>query len=802
MSKHLKRQSAVIYWSLLVVMALLLAMAAHPVLAQDASQDQSQAQDAYPGEPQDQGQLQDDNADPSQDPPNRIAQLNYSSGSVSFQPGGEGDWVDAVLNRPLTTGDNLWADKNSRAELHIGSTALRIGSETSLTFLTLNDQTTQLRLSTGALIVRVRHLDDGNSFEVDTPNLAFDIQNPGEYRIDVNPDGNETLVTVWQGRGEVTGGEDSYDVVANEQARFTGTDQLDHEIAQLPNSDDFDNWAFQRDRQDDQDESANYVSTETTGYQDLDAYGQWHNVDGYGQVWTPAGIAADWAPYRNGHWVWIAPWGWTWVEDEPWGFAPFHYGRWAYVQSSWCWVPGPIAVRPIYSPALVAFVGGNGFSLSVGVGRGPGVGWFPLAPGEVYVPWYRTSRVYVNSINLSNTRVNVTQITNVYNVYNSRRPNATRISYVNQRVNNGITVVSRDTFVNARPVRGNIVRVDQKTIVQAPVTRNIGIQPGRPSVVGAGRPVNFHPPAKVMSRPVVGTRVPVMHPVLPQQRPPQVNVRTVRPKANPITPRAPNQPQQPGVQVNQRPQPLQPQRPGQQSHAPNKPVQPGFQVSEQPRPSQPQQPGQQAPRNTPQAPNRPQQPGFRVNEHPQPLQAQPNNGQLPPTRDVPRPPSTERRPVNEPQQSLQPQQRGQQPQTPHNAPEAPNKPVQPGVRMNQRPQPLQPPNNNGQLPPTGNVPRPPNTERRPAQPGPQGGFEPMTNAPAQQQNQQRRSDERQAPPPQQQRNLQQRPQEPNSRNVHQQGEPHTSAPSMSRPAPKQETHSESRGNDDHSKDKH
>jgi len=723
MKRQMKRQNVFAYWSFLIAFAFMLATAARPMLAQDADQAQPQDQaQQYPDQDQAQDQNQDDNADPGQDPPNRIAQLNYTSGSVSFQPGGEGDWVDAVLNRPLTTGDNLWADKNSRAELHIGSTALRIDSETSLTFLTLNDQTTQLRLSAGALILRVRHLDDGDTFEVDTPNLAFDIQNTGEYRIDVNPDGNETLVTVWQGRGEVTGGGYSYDVVANQQARFTGTDQLDHEIAQLPNSDDFDNWAFQRDRQDDHDESANYISTETTGYQDLDEYGRWHYVDGYGQVWTPAGIAGDWAPYRNGHWVWIGPWGWTWVEDEPWGFAPFHYGRWAYVQSSWCWVPGPIAVRPIYSPAFVAFVGGNGFSLSVGVGGGPGVGWFPLAPGEVYVPWYRTSRVYVNSINVTNTRVKVTQITNVYNIYNSRTPKGPRISYVNQRVNNGVTVVSHDTFVNARPVRNNVVRVDQKIIVQAPVTRNLGIQPGRPSVVGSGRPATFRPPAKVISRPVVGTRVPVMRPEFPQQRPPQVNVKPEQPRPNPASPRTPNQPQQPGQES-------------------------------------------QVPRNSPRAPNKPAQPGFQGNQ-PQP---------------------------------------GEQSQTPHNSPQAPNRPAQPGFQVNEHPQPLQPSPNNGQLPPTRDVPRPPSTERHPTQPEPQGGFRPMTNpttnAPAQRENQQPRPDFRQAPPPQQRNPQQQQNEEQKFRNWQQQREQHSSAPAPSRPAPKQETHSESRGNNDHGKDK-
>src|SRR5271167_1849957 len=151
--------------------------------------------------PQDQGQPQG----PAQDPPGRVARLSYSVGSVSFQPGGEGDWVQAVANRPLTTGDNLWADKDSRAELQTGSTSIRMDSETSVTFLDIDDRTTQLKLSQGSIIVRVRHLDDEDHFEIDTPNLAFQIQRTGEYRVDVSADGNETDATVWHGRGEVTG---------------------------------------------------------------------------------------------------------------------------------------------------------------------------------------------------------------------------------------------------------------------------------------------------------------------------------------------------------------------------------------------------------------------------------------------------------------------------------------------------------------------------------------------------------------------------------------------------------------------
>ena len=464
---------------------------------------------------------QDDQDD--QDPPSRVARMNYAQGSVTFQPGGEGDWVNAVPNRPLTSGDNLWTDQGARAELHVGSTAIRLAPQTSMTLLDLDDRSTQLRLSEGTIILRVRHLDDGDLVEVDTPNLAFNLQRTGEYRVDVDSDGNVTNVSVMSGRGEVTGGGYSYTVVAGQSARFSGTDQLNYDIAQLPGSDDFDNWAFERDRREDGAESANYVSPEMTGYEDLDDYGRWQYVGGYGTVWVPSSVASDWAPYRDGHWAYISPWGWTWVDDEPWGFAPFHYGRWAYAENRWCWVPGPVAVRPVYAPALVAFVGGVGIS----IGGGPGVGWFPLAPGEVYVPYYRGSRNYVERINVTNTVVNVTRVTNVYN-----ERNVTRITYVNQRVNNGVTLVSRDTFVNARPVSRNLGHFDARQLADAPVERNLQVRPVRASVLGAGAPARFRPPQAIVNRQVVATQRPAP-PKQPFEQRQAMNIRTEQPNARP-----------------------------------------------------------------------------------------------------------------------------------------------------------------------------------------------------------------------------------------------------------------------------
>ncbi len=444
-----------------------------------------------------------DDEEQGQDPPSRVARLNFSQGSVSFRPAGEDDWVTAVPNRPMVTGDDLWADENSRAEVHVGSAALRLGERTGITFLTLDDRTAQIRLAQGSLIMRVRHVDDDDTFEVDTPNIAFTLLQPGEYRFDVNQDGTQTVTTVFHGRGRVTGGGFTYTVVAGQSATFTGTDHLDYDLGQIPGRDRFDDWAFERDEREDRADSANYVSREMTGYEDLDEYGDWSYVAGYGECWRPRAVVVGWAPYRFGHWVWVGPWGWTWVEDEPWGFAPFHYGRWASVNGGWFWVPGPVVIRPVWAPALVAFVGGGRFS------AGAGVGWFPLAPGEVYVPGYHVSRTYVNNVNITNTSVNITRVTNVYNtVIVNKTTTVNNIRYANQGVNNAVTVVSHETFVSARPVGQNVMRVEPREIAAAPISHVVAAEPIRSSVVGAGRPVNVRPPAAVISRPVVAVQTP------------------------------------------------------------------------------------------------------------------------------------------------------------------------------------------------------------------------------------------------------------------------------------------------------
>ena len=454
------------------------------------------------------------------DPPSRVARLQYMSGEVSVQPGGVNDWVPAVVNRPLTTADRVWTDKDSRTEMHLGNAYIRMNAETSLTLTNLADQTVQVELDQGTLNLRIRHLYDGEIYEVDTPNLAFTVTKSGDYRFDVDPNGDATFVTVWKGEGVATGQGRSVDVHRGDQARFSDGDSLNYEIAGVPDFDGFDDWCRVRNERENHYQSARYVSPDVIGAEDLDDYGTWRVLPTYGAVWVPR-VDPGWAPYRYGHWVWVEPWGWTWVDDAPWGFAPCHYGRWVYYGGYWGWAPGPVAVRPVYAPALVAWVGGSHLSISVTFGGGSGVAWFPLGYGEPYIPPYGVSRNYFHNVNVSNTRItNITNITNNYYVTNNNtnitnnitnnnvivngNHDNVHIKYANQTVPGAVTAVPNTVLANSQPVGRNMVRVSEHDIHGAPVAVAPAVTPSRTSVLGvnAGAATSMAP-RPMVTRPVV-----------------------------------------------------------------------------------------------------------------------------------------------------------------------------------------------------------------------------------------------------------------------------------------------------------
>jgi hypothetical protein len=399
----------------------------------------------------------------AEDPPERVARLSYSQGRVALQTRDDDDWTDASLNRPLTTGDRIRLDRSSRAELQAGALDLQLEEHSEFSFLELTEDVAQIQLTAGAVYVSIRRLRDNEVVEVDTPQAAVALTKPGEYTIAIQADGSSTLVRAHTGECQVTDHRQTVTLKSREQATFVASERGGPAPTTEPLSSRtaFENWARERNRRAERSASARYVDPEVIGYSDLDEYGDWvHEVE-YGHVWYPTRIASDWSPYRHGRWVWISPWGWTWVDDAPWGFAPFHYGRWAHIRGRWCWVPGPLHVRPVYAPALVAWVGSGPprTRVSVSIAFGGGIGWFPLAPREIYVPSYRCSRRYIHSVNYSNTVI----VNNVYinRAYNNR---STYINHVNRTVHDAVTVMRPDAFTASRPVREHRVHVDSRDL--------------------------------------------------------------------------------------------------------------------------------------------------------------------------------------------------------------------------------------------------------------------------------------------------------------------------------------------------
>ncbi|MBP6225627.1 MAG: FecR protein, partial [Rhizobacter sp.] len=315
------------------------------------------------------------------DPPGRVGRLSEVLGQVWIYSPEDREWISAERNRPLTTGDRLSTDALGRAEMRVGSTVVRLDSSSELEVLRLDDDRLRLQLHRGSSMVRLRDSELAAQFEMVTAEGRFKADVAGGYRFDRAP--NNTQATVISGQLNYEGRSQALTITAGQRAEFLLDSNARAQYAIVePKRDAFALWNADRDRYErDELASERYVSPEMTGIEDLDRHGRWDQDPEYGAVWIPRGVAAGWAPYTTGRWTWVPPWGWTWVDVAPWGFAPFHYGRWVHRGSIWAWAPGSYVARPIYAPALVGWAGGRppvrrpGVSIDISIGRGGG--WFP-----------------------------------------------------------------------------------------------------------------------------------------------------------------------------------------------------------------------------------------------------------------------------------------------------------------------------------------------------------------------------------------------------------------------------------------
>lgn len=395
-------------------------------------------------------------AQASDDPPGRVGRLAEGRGQVWLLEEGQGEWQTASLNRPLTTADRLATDRGGRAVLEIGSTTIRLDEASDLEIARLDDDRIELMLHSGAAAVRVREYEVAREVQITTPEGRFAPRGAGLFRLDRTDRG--TLAGVSVGELDFESSDSQLTLRPGQRADlwFDDRDRRTHYSWTQPVNDDFEQWVRREDGQEQRWAANRPISPEMTGAQDLDRHGQWGTHPEYGAVWYPTTVVAGWAPYRYGRWAWVRPWGWTWVDDAPWGFAPFHYGRWVHWGGRWVWAPGTYVRRPVYAPAMVAWVGGSHFSMSIRVGGGQPVGWVPLAPREVYYPAYRVSPVYIKQVN----------VTHIHIHDRDPRPPRQPIMYRNSQVRGGVTVVSSDVLTKReavykapRPADDDVVRV-------------------------------------------------------------------------------------------------------------------------------------------------------------------------------------------------------------------------------------------------------------------------------------------------------------------------------------------------------
>ena len=432
------------------------------------------------------------------DPPGRVGRLAELQGTVWFYSPDDGDWIAAVRNRPITSGDRLATDAGARAEVRVGSSTLRLDASSELEVLHLDDDAVRVQLHSGSAALRVVTPNAAREFELVTDEGRFLPMEPGSYRID-RADATSTA-TAWRGSLRYEGNGQAITLDNGQRADFWIDAGSARYNLTAPDRDAFSDWVAQSEREDERTPVPSYVSPEMTGAEDLDRYGSWQQSPDYGALWVPSLVVAGWAPYRYGHWGFVQPWGWTWIDDAPWGFAPFHYGRWVQFGGRWCWSPGRFVARPVYAPALVAWVGGPRFSVSVSVGSQPSVGWFPLGPREVFVPGYRVSPGYVRNVNVTQ----VTNITNVTNIINNPNTVVNRTHYINRGLANAVTVVPTSVLTRRQPVAPVALRVSDpqalRELTRQPLVQAAPVAAPAPAPRNAGRGAPPSPLAEARGR--------------------------------------------------------------------------------------------------------------------------------------------------------------------------------------------------------------------------------------------------------------------------------------------------------------
>ena len=348
------------------------------------------------------------------DLPTEVGRVVLIDGAVSFRAVAGEPWGAALANLPLIAGASLSTGPSGRAAFALAAARFWLDGESEIAIDSFDDHVVTVTLAQGRVDISLGGLAPGDSYTVSTPAGPVVLESAGFYRVTAGDRNHAPGVAVFAGRADFSSGGGTQTVEGGQEAFAAGSPSLFGPAIE----DRFDQWANDLGGRDNGGFASQYVPAGIPGADDLDAYGQWRVVPDYGTVWVPTQVAINWAPYRDGQWQWIEPWGWTWVDHAPWGFAPFHYGRWVKLNGWWSWVPGQKDRRPVYAPALVNFAGNPGPRTG---GNGPGVTWTPLGPNDRYRPSRTVNSGHAMSTN-SVTIINRNPVANAQPLQNGLSP--------------------------------------------------------------------------------------------------------------------------------------------------------------------------------------------------------------------------------------------------------------------------------------------------------------------------------------------------------------------------------------------
>jgi hypothetical protein len=430
-----------------------------------------------------------------------VGRIAATDGAVQLRlPGGT--WQGAEVNEPVAGGAALQTAEPGHTGLRIGadSVVLAPGSELDLGQLDAA-KGLHLLLQRGRIGVVLSRVDPVHTIEIDTTDGQVWLQTAGEYDITTGDAKTAGRLAVFAGRARFIGKGCSAIIKFGEADALGAGCPAATPLTDAAADEFVAGW---RPAPDAATTSASlaHVSADMTGYAALDGNGTWQIVGGAGAVWFPRAVPSGWTPYRFGHWRWMPPWGWTWIDAAPWGFAPSHYGRWARFPAPdggerWGWVAGTYVANPAFAPAVVAFLGTAGVGISYPDASGPAIGWFPLAPGEVYWPRYTNDLATIRRLN----RGAVADVAAIEPATDDAPPTSVVDGTYRNRA--FASVVPRAVFVGGKSVVPALVQLPQDRLKNAPLLA------GSPDVEPAAPPAVAVASASPPRRAVVESRTEV-----------------------------------------------------------------------------------------------------------------------------------------------------------------------------------------------------------------------------------------------------------------------------------------------------